>query len=146
MFVVLFLLTACAPSTVKALKDDPSGRISFDVPLNYQGVYRTVLERAQTCYTSGLITAYTTAQGNLYSDIKEGDVSIETHGGLGISVYAAINIKSVSENETRVTTFYASSTWKNTPDIVANWIKNNSNECSVQVDRQESISLPQADH
>lgn len=126
--VVLFLCFAagCAPSTAQNLREKHHGRAVFEVQENYQPVYRKILTNARDRFQAGLITAQMVVQGDLYTDTKSGNVTVALHGGLGVDTHMTIDIEALSENQTRITTYYALGTWKNSPKLVEEWVRRKS--------------------
>jgi len=129
MFFVLVLIAGCVPSTVQLLRENPSGKSTFVADEGYQQVYRKVVTKARNCFQTGMITAQMVVQGDLYTDIRTGHVSIALHGGLGVSTYANVDIEAISDNETRVTTYYGFPTWSRIVPTVEDWVKLNSDQC-----------------
>lgn len=131
IFVVAIsaITSGCAPATVKGLRENHAGTIVFDADQNYQAVYRTVLESARRCHQTGLITAQMVVDGDLYTDIEEGTVSVALHGGFGVDTHLAIDIKAVDKLRTSVTVYHALGTWRKAASTVQEWVLDGSSEC-----------------
>jgi reverse gyrase len=127
---LVFAIAGCA-NTAQELRDDPSAKIAFDIERNYQPVYRAILERARRCFQFGMITAQMVVQGDLYHDIKSGNVTIALHGGLGVATYVTTDIKAISDTQTRVETFVLLSGYLSTARAVEEWAHERSTECSA---------------
>jgi hypothetical protein len=123
------VLSACAPATIQGLKAQHAGKLAFEIDQNYQSVYRSIVTQARTCYQAGMITAQMIVQGDLYTDIRSGNVTVALHGGLGIDTYLTIDITAIGDNKTSVQTYYATDTWHNGAGAVERWVKNKSTEC-----------------
>lgn len=128
ILAVFFL--GCAPATVQKLRENPTGQSSFETNENYQSVYRKIVTNARRCYQGGMITAQMVVQGDLYTDIKKGNVSIALHGGLGISTYANVDIEAITEDKTKVIIYYGMGSWEGITRVVEAWIKQGSDKCS----------------
>ena len=79
--------------------------MEYIVEENYQQLYRRALNISKQCYETGMITASMVADGNLYTDIKEGEVYIYLLGGLGRSVYHGATFKAIDDKQTKMTIF-----------------------------------------
>src|SRR5690606_22264719 len=97
---------------------------------NYQQVYRTILDQARKCHQGGMITAQTVVQGDLYHDIKSGTVSVALHGGFGVDTYQVIDIKSISENESKVLAYYSLGSVQKQGDLLKKWVTESYSDCS----------------
>lgn len=124
----------CAPATIQGLKERHSGSYSFTVDENYQSVYRKILTKARACYQTGMITAQMVVAGDLYNDIKKGDISVALHGGLGVDTYLYTEIKAIDENKSNVDVYYALDTWKKAANAVKAWVLNNYEKCGKSED------------
>jgi len=124
----LCFVAGCAPSTVQGLREKHHGRVVFEVQENYQPVYRKIVANARDRFQAGLITAQMIVQGDLYTDIQSGNVTVALHGGwpVGVDTYMTIDIEALSENQTRVTTYYALDTWRKDAKLVEEWVRGKS--------------------
>ena len=118
--IAVFCLTAitcygCAPESVKQLKERHAGKETFEIDKNYQEVYRNILEGARE-RDPGL-----DVNGDLYTDIRAGNVTIKVSPPSPIAVFQTIDIEALSEAKTKVTVYYAFGTWKNSPKQVKAW-------------------------
>jgi hypothetical protein len=128
---ILFLLFGCAPATIQGLRENHAGKISFDVDENYQSVYRKVLTPARNCWQSGLITAQMVVQGDLYTDTRQGNVTVALHGGAGVDTYFTVDVVALSDSKTRVTVYHAFRNQERAAQAVELWVKENSTVCRV---------------
>ena len=130
-FCILSLLLGCAPSTVQGLREDHSGKISFEVSQNYQPVYRAILEQSRNCWQgSSIFTAPGTVQGDLYHDIRRGNISVAQHNAIyGILTWLAIDVSALDDNTTRVETYYTNDHWAPAAAAVEQWVKNDFKGC-----------------
>lgn len=129
---IFYLFFGCAPSTVQGLRDDPAGKISFEVDQNYQDVYRKILTPARDCYQTGLITAQQVVQGDLFTDTRRGNVTVAMHGGAGVATYLTIDIAALSDMKTKVTAYYAFQNSERNARAIELWVKNNSTACRAE--------------
>lgn len=123
-------LAGCAPATMQELRLKPGGEANFQSPQNYQAVYRTILSNARRCYQAGMITAQMIVQGDLYTDTQTGEVTVALHGGLGVSTYLGVDIKSIGNDVTEVKIFSSSSNLAAAKAIRA-WVETKSDSCTV---------------
>ena len=129
LVAVVLLVAGCAPSTHQALTHDYSDRQQYTVNENYQSVYRRMQNNARQCYETGLITAQMQVRSDLYTDIREGIISVVLSGALGVDTYLGIEIKALSDDKTRITVYNALSSWNKTQKIIRAWAENTSNGC-----------------
>lgn len=131
LFVALVTLTSCAPSTaagVRALGE--TRQFTFTAPQNYQAVYRKVLDQSRTCWQGGLITAQMMVNGDLYTDIKSGTITVALSGGLGVDVYQVIDISLVNENESLIKAYFPRGQVANYGKMLKQWVLDNSTSCN----------------
>lgn len=129
--ILLVMLAGCAPATVQGLREQHAGKLVFEVEENYQSVYRKVITPARNCWQAGLITAQMVVQGEMYTDIRQGNVTVALHGGFGIDTYLTIDVAALSDSKTRVTTYYAFENSTGSAKAVEFWVKQNSTECKT---------------
>lgn len=128
---VLGLLEGCAPTTAGGVRALGSQReFSFVSSENYQTVYRKVLTQERKCWESGLITAEMVVHGDLYTDIKQGVVTVELHSGMGIDIYQVVDISSTKDQETSISAHYTFGSVQQYGGILKQWVLNNYTECS----------------
>ena len=127
--VLALAIVACAPATIEGLRNNHANRYTFQVNENYQPVYRKILSAARKCYQTGLITAQMVVQGDLYHDIRKGNVTVALHGGLGVDTHMAIDISSLDHEKTEIVVFNAISTWNSAAQAVREWVEENSIAC-----------------
>ena len=130
-FIAVFTLEGCTPNTaggVRAL--EATKKSTFIADENYQAVYRKILDMTRKCSEGGMITAQMIVKNDLYTDIQSGNISVELHGGLGVSVYTVTDVKAIAENKTEVTNHFASAGWMNRAPIIKKWALENYKECS----------------
>ena len=130
MLIVLLIVavTGCVPATVEGLKEKPAGRASFEVNRHYQPVYRTILSQARKCYQIGFGYGQLVVNGDLYTDLKTGTVAVT--GGVGVNTFFAVEITALSDEVTRVDTYYAIATWAHAARAVQAWVKDDAPGCS----------------
>lgn len=131
MATTIVTLQGCTPNTaggVRAL--EATKKSTFTADENYQAVYRKILDMTRKCSEGGMITAQMIVKNDLYTDIQTGSISVELHGGLGVSVYTVTDVKAIAENKTEVTNHFASAKWMNRAPIIKKWALENYKECS----------------
>ena len=131
IFVILIALSsvACAPATVEGLRKDHANSYAFEIEENYQPIYRKILSAARKCYQTGMITAQMVVQGDLYHDIKSGNVTVALHGGFGVDTHMTVDISALNDEKTRIVVFNAVSTWNSAARAVREWVEENSTKC-----------------
>lgn len=114
IFLLLFLfLLGCAPGTVKGVKENPAGIISFETDQTYEAAYRKASEFARTFETGFLGGANMVVHCDLYHDIKKGEISVALHNIFGDkTVYLVTEIEDRGQGKSFVTIFYSLSTWE----------------------------------
>jgi len=127
--ITLFIV-ACAPATIEGLRKNHANSYTFEVNENYQPVYRKILSVARKCYQGGMLTAQMMVQGDLYHDIKSGNVTIALHGGLGVDTHITIDVSALKKEKTKIVVFNAISTWNSAAQAVREWAEESSTECS----------------
>lgn len=130
VLVAAVALTACGPATMQELRASPNLKARFEVPTNYQAAYRTVLDNSRRCWQGAITTAQMVVQGDLYTDIRSGHISVALHGGFGVVTYAGIDLKATGDAQTDVQVYAAQSNW-DTSKMVKAWLENGSTSCSV---------------
>ncbi len=130
LFASFVLLVGCAPNSVRELRNNYTTQSIFTVDQNYQQVYRTVLNQTRECHETGMITAQMVVKGDLYHDIKEGNVSVSLIGGFGVDTHLAIDIKALDDASSKVIVFNALQSWDKAGKAVKDWVLNNSTECT----------------
>lgn len=96
------LLAGCFASTPKQFEEVARSVTTIDVAANYQATYRKVITNARQCWSVGMIGGAMVVTGDLYTDIRSGQIQVGVHGGLGIMLDAVFDIKAVDEGNTRV--------------------------------------------
>ncbi|WP_345195012.1 BPTD_2524 family lipoprotein [Kistimonas scapharcae] len=129
IMLAVVLVAGCAPSSHQALTRDYADRQQYTVNENYQSVYRRIQANARRCYETGLITAQMQVRSDLYTDIREGVISVVLSGGLGIDTYLGIEVKAIDDDHTRVTVYNALSSWNKAQPVIRRWVENTGNDC-----------------
>jgi len=127
------LLAGCVPSTIQGLRDAPAGSFIFEADENYQAVYRKIVTPARNCWQQGasLLTAQIEVQAEIYSDIRQANIAIIMHGAPPFEsmVFMSADLQAISDNKTRITTYYAQTGLEPRARAVELWVKQNSTEC-----------------
>jgi hypothetical protein len=123
------LVTACVPATVQEQRDDPIERRSFEIGQSYPTVYRAILHQARRCFHGGYAAERLYVGGDLYYDLKSGQVSVEVHTPTGIQVYLAAKVIALGETRTRVDVLIGLKLWEGLSAEVEGWVRQTSNRC-----------------
>lgn len=135
IFIFLFLLLfGCAPATFEGLKEDRNvGRYQFESQKNYQEVFRIVVNKMRECTQSAaLFGGGTTVQGDLYTDIKKGEITLVNLTAFGSNVPMGISITSIDDTKTAVDIYYyfaSMPAWKRSAEIVEEWVEKGYQKC-----------------
>ena len=108
----LVFMAGCGPATIQGLRDNPAGVVTFEVDSNYQVVYRKVITQARSRHQGQLMFV----NGDCFLDQPEANIIVHYS-----AVYLGIDIKAISDNRTKVTTYYAFNAWKNAALEVQQW-------------------------
>lgn len=130
-FLSLIMLSGCAPATVQGLREQHAGHLTFEVGENYQSVYRKIITPAKNCWQTGLITAQMVVQGDLYTDIRQGNVTVALHGGFGVDTYLTVDVVALSDSKTRITVYYVFENQNKQAKTIERWVKQNSTDCNA---------------
>lgn len=131
--IAAIVLTGCAysMSELKTESKNLTGKIESDK--NYQEVYRTLLNMSKECLEHTSLSSEVTISGDLYHDIREGQIRQRLSGGGILIATSAIDIKALEDKRTEVTLYTVKSNWYGfgiiTPGIddVARWINGDRN-------------------
>ena len=129
LFLACLQTAACAPTTMQDVREKHSGEYTFAVHEPYQKVYRTILYQARKCFATGMITAQMVVDGDLFTDLKTGNVSVALHGGAGVNTFLVIDIKESTDMSTAVTVYNSVGTWEKPAKAVEEWVIDGSTEC-----------------
>ncbi|PHM16469.1 MAG: hypothetical protein CJD30_11425 [Sulfuricurvum sp. PD_MW2] len=100
-FGFTIVLTGCMASTPKEMTIDPKVKSKqVVVNQNYQRIYKRALDKSRECFEMGLGTAAIIADGQIYTELKEAEMSIYLMGGLGRQMHHTAKFKSIDENNT----------------------------------------------
>ena len=94
ILVSLVIVASCA-TPVGQLKSNDMAWTKLEMEMNYQSVFRNVKEGFRKC------GSHFFADGNLYTDIKEGHFDIyltDIFGGKSPWVYGVVNIKNIDSS------------------------------------------------
>lgn len=97
------LLAGCFASTPKQFEEVAKSKTTLTVESNYQAAYRKVVTLARECWAAGMISGSMGVTGDLYTDIRTGQIQVGVHGGLGIMLLGVIDFQALSDSSTRVT-------------------------------------------
>ena len=124
-------LPGCAPSTAQGVRQEtsPGRATSFVAPEGYQAVYRKVITNARNCYQTGAITAQQVVQGDIYSDIRSGSVTVAMHGGLGVDTYQVYDIAALDDRRTKVTGYFSVGPADQYGRQLWGWVMQGTSEC-----------------
>lgn len=96
-----FILSGCMASSAKEMTlDTKVKKKQVIVAQNYQELYKRALEKSRECHEGGLLTAAIIADGQIYPDLKEAEISIYLMGGLGRQMQHTAKFKAIDNNTT----------------------------------------------
>lgn len=136
IFAVLVALVGCTPATqegVRALSPDRS--VVFVANDNYQAVYRRILEQERKCYQVGMATGQLIAQGDIYTDIKSGAISLTSYSGLGVNIIQLIDVSFINENTTKIIARYPVGNIDDHVKILRAWVVDGDTGCGSSSNR-----------
>jgi hypothetical protein len=139
VFLLLALLTACAPTTADQLRAGPAGVYSFKVVGDYQTAYQRALAHAGTCYQRAVSGINTKVRAELHAEDKRASISIENVHAINVDTLFAIDIAQTDLAQTEVSVFYALSRYEQTAFIIGDWIINDSGACQPSVKTVECV-------
>lgn len=99
--VVALALSACAPMTAREIREQ-SAPESFVIQKNYQATYRLLLEEMRRCFQFGTLGATYIVQGDLYPDIRKGELAVTVVGGLGSMSLLLVDVVESEPNAARI--------------------------------------------
>jgi hypothetical protein len=102
---------------------------SYNADQSYQSVYRSIKRKANECWGVDLITGSVDIDSEMYTDIKEAEVTSSVKGMAGNSALVQIDIKSTS-NKTKVSVYTRYSSYSDVGKLTESWVHGNE-ECSV---------------
>jgi hypothetical protein len=115
--------------------------MSITLQQGYQTTYKNVVGKMRECIGEGWAGAFAQyhIQGDLYSDLKKGEISY-TMSNAGVqSYYMQIDIKDAESNQTQLDAYVSLSAWKKYFDDVQRWAIDESAPCSMPVPRTSSV-------
>ena len=132
VFLVLIFILAQLPGcsrTVKELRERDQ-TVIFLAKEPYQTVYKQITEQARQCYQIGATMGHFVVQGNTYSDVRKGVITIARIQSMTGSVRNDIsaNIEAVSDDLTRVTVYHDGA-HRFIAENMANWVLYGSTNC-----------------
>jgi hypothetical protein len=103
--------------------------VQFETNEPYQSVYRKIIDQARECYQFGLSTAHLAVQGDLYTDMKSGTVTVVLMNRItgDIANECSAEISEIADNRTRVIIHYAKHRYM--AENMRNWVKFGSTNC-----------------
>lgn len=114
-------LTACAPTSLRQLRQEAAGKFTFEIDEDYQVVFRKIVTQCRECYHEGLYT-------DVFNDINTAHVFYSPYNAYG-EILIAIDIEGLPGLKTRVTSYYGLVNWKNNAAAVEKWLEDGYNEC-----------------
>jgi len=132
IFLVLILILAqfsgCS-RTVKELRERDQ-TVIFLAKEPYQMVYKKIIEQARQCYQIGATMGHFVVQGDPYSDVRKGVVTIARTQSTTASVRNDISadIEAVSDDFTRVTVYHDGA-HRFIAENMAKWVMYGSTNC-----------------
>lgn len=131
-FLIFFLLSGCAAGTVKELQSHPAAILDENIDLNYQRVYKNVLDKMRECIGEGWAGAFAQyhIQNELLSDLKESHIGFMMSNAGMQSHYLQVDIFGLNENKSNMKVMVAIETWKPYLSKIDNWAKNKDATCN----------------
>ncbi|UTJ06649.1 hypothetical protein [Arcobacter roscoffensis] len=106
-FLVVIFFSGCMASSFNEMKSDSDiVQNTYKINQNYQRLYKRGFSMFQECHEGGLITAAIIADGKLYTELKEAELTIYLMGGLGRQMHHAAEIKAL-DNESSLLRIYS---------------------------------------
>jgi hypothetical protein len=102
-------------------------KYDFSTDKNYQQVFRTILKNADACSKQGVISK-PVADGQLYSELKSGDIKISVLAPFGKFTHIRVDIDH-ADDATRVTVTNDFEAWDGLARAIQDWITNDSTLC-----------------
>jgi hypothetical protein len=128
LILILAQFSGCS-RTVKELRESDQ-TVIFAAKEPYQTVYKKIVEQARQCYQIGATAGHFVVQGDLYSDVRKGVVTIARTERITASVRNDISadIEAVSDNLTRVTVYHDGA-HRFIAENMAQWVTFGSTNC-----------------
>lgn len=132
VLILLVVINGCAPATSQRLRENHAGKYEFTANENYQSVYRKVLYQSRECHSIVIIAAPMIVQGDLFQDLKSGNVTVALHTAYGVDTHLTVDVSALDDKTTNIVVYNAFSTWNSAAKAVREWILYNSTECRSQ--------------
>ena len=130
-FCLIVLISGCASTTPRQLRENPAGVYSFKVSADYKTVYEKALLHAQSCYALGTTDNTFIVRGNESPENRKSSISIARVRALYKETLFTIDVAQLDEVSTEVNVYYAQLRYKTAAMTVEEWIKQDSNECNL---------------
>lgn len=129
---IIATLAGCMTTTDAELRVNSAGKeFTFIAPQNYQVVYRKILDQTRKCSRiSFILGGHTAVEGDLYSDLRAGTVSVGSSRLEGYDTGTVIDIAAIDEQQSKVTTYAKFDTKSWTGKRVKAWVIDNATECN----------------
>ena len=121
------ILGGCQPSTIPELRKRSEAN-TFYTNINYQKAFRDIKSEVLRCEMIGFISASSSLDANLYTDIKRGDITMVYNNMGDISTLFNITIKKKG-SRSKVTTYSSPVGWDGFGMKIQNFIKENNPLC-----------------
>ncbi len=128
---LIVLISGCASTTPRQLRESPAGVYSFKVNADYKTVYEKALLHARSCYALGTTDNTFIVRGNESPENRKSSISIARVRALYKETLFTIDVAQVDEVSTEVNVYYAQLRYKTAAMTVEKWIKQDSNECNM---------------
>ena len=129
------LVAGCVTNNPSELREKTMGKYQLMFDENYQSVYRTIANNSRMCHESMVFpgTARIGVQADLYTDIREGTISVGMTSVVGHDLLFVIDVKYVEDNKSVV---YISARTdgiaEDKIDAIEGWITRGSTKCNGQ--------------
>lgn len=127
IFVFLYSLSSYGAPALAPYKL----KYDFYSDKNYQYVYRLILNNADSCSKQGVISKRI-AEGQLYTELKAGDISISLIAPFGKFTHIRVKVKAELD-KTKIIVTNDFEEWDELAKAIQDWVTKETNSCTKQV-------------
>lgn len=102
LFLIVLFSGCMASNYNEMIKDESVKKKSYIINENYQSLYKKGSSKVEECHEQGLVTAAITSDANIYTDIKQANITVYLMGGFGKQMHHAISFKGNQDNTTKL--------------------------------------------
>ncbi|WP_165493161.1 hypothetical protein [Hylemonella gracilis] len=122
------LLASCFPTTVAELKAS-APRYEFSSAAGYQATYRQVFQFLDKCVNGGFLMSTNNVQGNLYTDISSGEITVRNNNMGDRSTLLQVEINGVNAKSQVIVYSVNIGIWKDYGRVIERNLNTGSAEC-----------------